>query len=63
MLLTAGLDDALGVEERPNMPGTTDEWPNWCIALPLALEEIQADRRPRAVAGALDRTRQDTTGA
>ena len=55
MLLTAGLDDALGVEERPNMPGTTDEWPNWSIALPLTLEEIQADPRPRAVAAALDR--------
>ena len=55
MLLTAGLDDALGVEERPNMPGTTDEWPNWSIALPLTLEDIQADPRPRAVASALDR--------
>jgi 4-alpha-glucanotransferase len=54
-LLTAGLDDALGVEERPNMPGTTDQWPNWRIALPLTLEEIEADPRPRAVAAALDR--------
>ncbi|HEX3623578.1 MAG TPA: 4-alpha-glucanotransferase [Acidimicrobiales bacterium] len=57
MLLTAGLDDALGVEERPNMPGTTDEWPNWSIALPLSLEEIEADPRPRAVAAALERRR------
>ncbi|HJV08185.1 MAG TPA: 4-alpha-glucanotransferase [Acidimicrobiales bacterium] len=55
MLLTAGLDDALGVQERPNMPGTLDEWPNWRIALPLTLEEIEADARPRAVAHALDR--------
>ncbi len=55
LLLTAGLDDALGVEERPNMPGTIDEWPNWSIALPLTLEEIQGDPRPRAVAAALDR--------
>jgi len=55
LLLTAGLDDALGVEERPNMPGTTHEWPNWSIALPLTLEEIEADPRPRAVAAALDR--------
>jgi 4-alpha-glucanotransferase len=57
MLLTAGLDDALGVEERPNMPGTTDQWPNWCIALPSTLEEIEVDPRPRAVAAALDRSR------
>jgi len=55
MLLTAGLDDALGVRERPNMPGTLDEWPNWRIALPLPLEEIEADPRPRAVAAAIDR--------
>jgi 4-alpha-glucanotransferase len=57
MLLTAGLDDALGVKERPNMPGTLDEWPNWRISLPLTLEEIEADPRPRAVADALHRTR------
>ena len=57
MLLTAGLDDALGVQERPNMPGTLDEWPNWRIALPMPLEEIETDPRPRAVAAALDRRR------
>ncbi len=56
MLLTAGLDDALGVPERPNMPGTQDQWPNWRIALPIPLEEIELDPRPRAVAAALDRT-------
>ena len=55
MLLTAGLDDALGVEERPNMPGTIDQWPNWRIALPHTLEEIETDPRPRAVASALHR--------
>jgi len=55
LLLTAGLDDALGVKERPNMPGTLDQWPNWRIALPLPLEEIETDPRPRAVASALDR--------
>jgi 4-alpha-glucanotransferase len=60
MLLTAGLDDALGVEERPNMPGTIDQWPNWRIALPLSLEEIEADPRPRAVAAALDRKNGDS---
>ncbi|HEV2759008.1 MAG TPA: 4-alpha-glucanotransferase [Acidimicrobiales bacterium] len=55
MLLTAGLDDALGVKERPNMPGTLDEWPNWRIALPLTLEEVEADPRPGAIAAALER--------
>jgi 4-alpha-glucanotransferase len=55
LLLTAGLDDALGVQARPNMPGTLDQWPNWRIALPIPLEEIETDPRPRAVAAALDR--------
>ncbi len=40
-LLVATLDDALQVEERPNMPGTTDAWPNWSIALPVPLEELE----------------------
>lgn len=43
-LITATLDDALAVEERPNLPGTTTQWPNWCIALPKSLENIQRDR-------------------
>jgi 4-alpha-glucanotransferase len=57
LLLTAGLDDALSVEERPNMPGTVDQWPNWSIALPAAIEEIEADPRPRAIAEHLGRNR------
>jgi 4-alpha-glucanotransferase len=47
-VVTATLDDALAVEERPNMPGTTDGWPNWSIALPRPLEEIET--APLAVA-------------
>jgi 4-alpha-glucanotransferase len=42
-LAVATLDDALRVDERPNMPGTVDEWPNWSIALPLPLEELESD--------------------
>jgi 4-alpha-glucanotransferase len=55
MILAAALDDTLSVAARPNMPGTTDEWPNWSIALPLPLEELMVDPRPRAVARALAR--------
>jgi 4-alpha-glucanotransferase len=51
------LDDALGVTERPNMPGTTDEWPNWKLALPVPLEEIEQDARVDAVARALSEGR------
>jgi 4-alpha-glucanotransferase len=54
-LITATLDDALAVEERPNMPGTTTEWPNWSIALPKPLGEIQRDRFVRKLAKVLAR--------
>ena len=49
-LLSAALDDALAVEERPNMPGTIDSWPNWCLALPASLEDIEQSALAAAIA-------------
>ncbi|HZK74322.1 MAG TPA: 4-alpha-glucanotransferase [Clostridia bacterium] len=40
-IVLASLEDALGVSERPNVPGTTTEFPNWRLALPAALEEVE----------------------
>jgi 4-alpha-glucanotransferase len=54
-LVAATLDDALCVEERPNVPGTTDERPNWSLALPKTLEEIEADPLVDKVAKAVRR--------
>lgn len=54
-LVTATLEDALGVAERPNRPGTTTEWPNWSLALPVPLEELESDPRVRRLAEALRR--------
>jgi 4-alpha-glucanotransferase len=54
-LLSAALDDALAVEERPNMPGTIDEWPNWCLALPAPLEDIEQSALAAAIAQDLNR--------
>jgi 4-alpha-glucanotransferase len=54
-VLLATLDDALAVPERPNMPGTVTEWPNWSLALPRTLEEIETAELPRKVAAALAR--------
>jgi 4-alpha-glucanotransferase len=52
LLVAATLEDALDVAERPNLPGTTaDRRANWSLALPEPLEAIQADPRPRALAG------------
>ena len=54
-LLAATLEDALCVPERPNKPGTTTEWPNWSLALPVSLEELRQDPRPARLAAALRR--------
>ena len=55
MLVAATLDDAMGVTERPNMPGTTDEWPNWSLALPLPLEALIEHPLARRLTKALQR--------
>jgi 4-alpha-glucanotransferase len=53
-ILTASLDDALAVEERPNMPATTnDQWPNWSLALPVDAEAIRSHKLVRKVAETL----------
>jgi len=36
------LEDALGVHERPNVPGTVDQFPNWRLALPVSVEDIES---------------------
>jgi 4-alpha-glucanotransferase len=54
-VLLAQLDDALMVPERPNMPGTVTEWPNWSLALPRPLEEIEQEKLPRTIAKVMAR--------
>jgi len=41
-VVLASLEDALGVSERPNVPGTTTEFPNWRVSLPTPLEEVES---------------------
>jgi 4-alpha-glucanotransferase len=54
VLVTATLEDALAVVERPNMPSTTNErWPNWSLGLPGGLEALERAPLPRAIAEAL----------
>lgn len=43
MVSLATLEDLCEVPLRPNVPGTTDERPNWSRALPLAVEELTTD--------------------
>ena len=53
LLVTATLDDALAVRERPNVPGTSRERPNWSIALPLTLEALETAPLARRIADIL----------
>ncbi len=61
-VVVAQLEDAAGVEERPNMPGTVDTWPNWRLALPRPLEAVLEEETTSAVASALAATRGQPDG-
>jgi 4-alpha-glucanotransferase len=49
-IVLVSLEDALGVEERINVPGTTTEWPNWRLALPHTLDGIERAAGPARIA-------------
>ncbi|HUF91649.1 MAG TPA: 4-alpha-glucanotransferase [Candidatus Limnocylindria bacterium] len=55
VLVTATLDDALAVAERPNMPGSVAERPNWSLALPAPLEELESAPLALSIAASLYR--------
>jgi 4-alpha-glucanotransferase len=56
-ILTAALEDAAAVQERPNMPATLEhQHPNWSRALPITIEELQQRELPRKIAAALRRS-------
>jgi 4-alpha-glucanotransferase len=52
-IVLASLEDALGVAERPNVPGTTTEFPNWRLALPSSMEEIESAESVNRIANAM----------
>lgn len=55
-IVTAALEDAAGVEERPNMPATMeDQNPNWSLALPKPIEDLMSSELPMQIASALRR--------
>ena len=49
-LLAVQLDDALGVVEQQNLPGTVDEYPNWRRRYPVAVEALADDPGLAAIA-------------
>lgn len=40
-LVSVTLEDALRLDARPNYPGTTSEYPNWSVALPVLLDDFE----------------------
>jgi 4-alpha-glucanotransferase len=54
-VVLATLEDAMAVSERPNMPGTVDQWPNWSIALPRPIDDLDDDPLAAGVSEALRR--------
>jgi len=52
-IITATLDDAMLVTERPNVPATTTEWPNWSLALPEPIESLEKSRLAARIGRAL----------
>ena len=52
-IVLVSMEDALGVHERPNVPGTTTQNPNWRLALPIPIEEIETSDGPVRIAAAM----------
>jgi 4-alpha-glucanotransferase len=51
-LLAATLDDAVAEEQRPNIPGVVDR-DNWCLSLPVPVEDLPGHPTATALAGIL----------
>jgi 4-alpha-glucanotransferase len=52
-LFAVQLDDALGVTEQANLPGTVDEHPNWRRKCPVRIEDLAAHDGLRNLAHAI----------
>lgn len=53
-LVMVSLEDILGVTEQINIPGTTDQHPNWARKLPVDLEDLEQHDGLRRVALAFE---------
>ncbi len=52
-LAVVQLEDLLGMQEQPNLPGTIDEYPNWRRKLSLPLEQWPEDEQVATLVAAL----------
>ena len=62
-IVAATVEDALGLEERPNYPGTTTEWPNRSVALPIDVEQWPLTRGYQQTVAAFRTARGPKTGS
>ncbi len=56
-MVAVSLEDALGMVEQPNLPGTLDEHPNWRRRLPVAVEDLRNDAALQRIAAILSAAR------
>ena len=57
-IVMASMEAASVTHERPNMPAAGGKYPNWSLALPLPLEDIESSEIPRRLATILNRRRE-----
>ncbi len=60
MLFAVQVEDMIGSEKQPNLPGTTDEYPNWRIRSDIRLDDLADDERFQAMARAMRDERPET---
>jgi 4-alpha-glucanotransferase len=56
-LVTCPLEDLLALPDQPNLPGSTDEHPNWRRRLPFAVDALYRDPQVAARVDAIVRAR------
>ena len=54
-IVMASMEAATVTHERPNMPAAGGKYPNWSLALPIPLEDIESSEIPRRLATILNR--------
>jgi len=59
-LLMVQIEDVLALESQMNVPGTTDQHPNWRTRFPVDVETFLADKRLKNLAAALAGCRSGT---
>ena len=49
-LVVISIEDAMGVADQTNIPGTVDEYPNWRHRLPISIEQFKKSERAQQLA-------------